>query len=50
MILVVDDFSVQFFCIFESIVFCFVIAIFDILHNVVTIHLPELLTASGNLF
>ena len=46
-----DDFSGQFFCIFEIIVFCFVVAICDLVHNVETIfHLSYLLTSSGNLF
>ena len=39
------------FPIFEIISFCFVGAIFDLVHDVETIHgLSNLLTASGNLF
>ena len=46
-----DDFSGQFFRIFEIINFCFVVAICDVVHIVETIlHLSYLLTASGNLF
>ena len=46
-----DDFSGQFFRILEIIIFCFVVAIFDLVHDVETIfHLSYLLTASGNLF
>ena len=46
-----DDFSAQFFRIFEIIIFCFVVAICDLVHDVETIfHLSYLLTASGNLF
>ena len=46
-----DDFSGQFFCIFENIIFCFVVALCDIVHDVTTIfHLSYALTASGNLF
>ena len=42
----------NFFCIFEIIIFCFVVAICDgLVHDVETIfHLSYLLTASGNLF
>ena len=44
-------FSGQFFRIFEIIVFCFVVAICDLVHDVETIfHLSYVLTASGNLF
>ena len=46
-----DGFSGQFFHNFEIIIFCFVVAIFDLVHDVETIfHLPYVLTASGNLF
>ena len=46
-----DDFSGQFFRIFEIIIFCCVVAICDLVHDVETIfHLFYLLTASGNLF
>ena len=46
-----DDVSGQFFRIFEVIIFCFVVAICDLVHNVETIfHLSYLLTAPGNLF
>ena len=47
-----DDFSGQFFRIFEIIIFCFVIAICDLVHDVETIfHLFfYMLAASGNLF
>ena len=42
---------VNFFCIFEIIIFCFVAAICDLVHNVETIfHLSYVLTISGNLF
>ena len=41
----------NFFCIFEIIIFCFVVAICDLLHAVEAMYsLPEMLTASGNLF
>ena len=41
----------NFFSIFEIIIFCFVVAICDLVHDVETIfHLSYLLTASGNLF
>ena len=41
----------NYFRIFEIIIFCFVVAICDLVHNVETIfHLSYLLTASGNLF
>ena len=41
----------NFFCIFEIIIFCFVVAICDLVHDMGTIfHLSYLLTASGNLF
>ena len=40
-----------FFRIFEIIIFCFVVAICDPVHDVETIfHLSYVLTASGNLF
>ena len=46
-----DDFSGQFFQIFAIIIFCFVVAIFDLVHDVGTIfHLSYMLKASGNLF
>ena len=46
-----DDFSGRFFRIFEIIIFCFVVAICDLVHDVETIfHLSYVLTASGNLF
>ena len=46
-----DDFSGQFFRIFEIIIFCFVVVICDLVHDVETIvHLSYVLTASGNLF
>ena len=46
-----DDFSGQFFRIFESIIFCFVVAICDLVHAVgATYCLPYVLTTSGNLF
>ena len=46
-----DEFSGQFFRIFEIIIFCFVVAICDLVHNVETIfHLSYVLTVSGNLF
>ena len=36
---------------FEIIIFCFVVAVCDILHDVETIfHLSHVLTTSGNLF
>ena len=42
--------SVDIFCIFEIFIFCCVIAICDLVHDVETIvHLYYLLTASGNL-
>ena len=41
----------NFFHIFEIIIFCFVVAICDLVHDVKTIfHLSYLLTASGNHF
>ena len=41
----------NFFVFFEIIIFCFVVAICDLVHDVITIfHLSYLLTASGNLF
>ena len=41
---------VNFFCIFEIIIFCFVVAICDLVHDVETIfHISYVLTASGNL-
>ena len=46
-----DDFSGQFFPIFEIIIFCFVVAICDLVHDVkTTFHLSYVLTTSGNLF
>ena len=46
-----DDFSGQFFRIFQIIIFCFVVSICDLVHDVETIfHLSYLLPASGNLF
>ena len=46
-----DDFSGQFFRVFEIIIFRFVVAICDLVHDVETIfHLSYVLTASGNLF
>ena len=46
-----DDFSGQFFPIFEIIIFCFVVAICDLVHAVeATYGLSYVLTASGNLF
>ena len=40
-----------FFCIFEIIIFCFVVAICDLVHDVETIfHLSYVLTTSGNFF
>ena len=45
-----DDFSVQFFRIFEIIIFCFVVAICDLVHSVEAMYdLPLVLTASGNM-
>ena len=45
------DFSGQYFRIFGIIIFCFVVAICDLVQDVETIfHLSYLLTASGNLF
>ena len=42
---------VNFFLIFEIIVFCFVVAICDLVHASETVfHLSYVLTASGNLF
>ena len=41
----------SFFRIFEIIIFCCVVAIYDLVHDVETIfHLSYVLTASGNLF
>ena len=41
----------KFFRIFELIIFCFVVAKCDLMHDVETIfHLSYVLTASGNLF
>ena len=41
----------NFFCIFEIIIFCFLVATCDLVHDVETIfHLSYLLTTSGNLF
>ena len=38
-------------CIFEIIIFCFVVAICDLVHDVETVfHRSYVLTASGNLF
>ena len=46
-----DDFSGQFFRIFEIIICCCADAICDLVHDVETIfHLSYVLTASGNLF
>ena len=46
-----DDFSGQCFRIFEILIFCFVVAICDLVHDVETIfHLSYVLTASGNRF
>ena len=43
--------SGPFFCIFKIIIFCFVVATCDLVHNVETIfHLSYVLTASENLF
>ena len=43
--------SVDFFRIFEIIIFCFVVAIYDLVQDVETIfYLSYVLTASGNLF
>ena len=40
----------NFFCIFEIIIFCCVVVICDLVHDVKTIfHLSYVLTASGNL-
>ena len=42
---------VNFYRIFNIIMFCFVVAICDLVHDVETIfHLSNVLTASGNLF
>ena len=42
---------VNFFRIFDIIIFCFVVAICDLVHDVETIfHLSNVLKASGNLF
>ena len=47
----VGCFSGHFFRIFEINIFCFVVAICDLVHDVETIfHLSYVLTASGNLF
>ena len=41
----------NFFVFFEIIIFCFVVAICDLVHDVeIIFHLSYLLTASGNLF
>ena len=41
----------NFFRIFEIIIFCFVVAICDLVHHVEAMYgLPKVLTASGNLF
>ena len=48
-----DDFSGQFFRIFEIIILCFVVAICDLVHDVETIVHPKVsyvLTAFGNHF
>ena len=46
-----DDFSGQFFRIFEIIIFCFVVVICDLVHAVETIfHHSYALTASWTLF
>ena len=43
--------SVDFFRIFEIIIFCFVVVTCDLVHDVKTIfHLSYVLKASGNLF
>ena len=45
-----DDFSGHFFRIFEIIIVCFGVAIYDLVHDVETIfHLSYVLTTSGNL-
>ena len=42
---------VNFFCIFEILIFCFVVAICDLVCDVETMfHLSYVLTASGNLY
>ena len=42
---------VNFFRIFEIIIYCFVVDICDLVHDMEPkFHLPKLLTASGNLF
>ena len=44
-------FGDQFFRVFEVIIFCFVVAICDLVHDLEALfHIPLLLTASGNLF
>ena len=44
-------FKWSFFRIFEINIFCFVVAIFDLVHNVEAIRgMCDLLTSSGNLF
>ena len=44
-------FSGQFFRILKIIIFCFVVDICDLVHDVDSIfHLPKLLTTSGNVF
>ena len=46
-----DDFSGQWFRFFEIIIFCFLVILCDVVHDVKTIfHLSYVLTASGNLF
>ena len=46
-----DGFDGQFFRFSEIIIFCFVVAICDLAHDIEAIHgLCHLLTASGNLF
>ena len=46
-----DGFSGQIFRIFEIIIFCFVVVMYDLVHDVEAIfHPPLLLSASGNLF
>ena len=42
---------VNFFCIFEIIIFCFVVAICDLVHAVEAMYgIPKVLTASVNIF
>ena len=45
-----NNFSGQFFRIFEIIIFCFVVSICDLMHDVETMfHISYVLTAFGNL-